>query len=85
MIAAMILLLLDLRGSRHTHKFEWLAADATPALAEGTTGTELAGATEGVAAIKAEAFGPMSQGEVGRGLKASPWESRTERERDSKR
>jgi hypothetical protein len=42
---------------------------------------ELVSVTEGVAVIKAKAVGPISRGEAGQELKASPWECRTECER----
>ena len=42
---------------------------------------KFASVTEGVAVIKGEAVGLISQGEARRELKASPWKSRTECER----
>ena len=65
----MILLLLNLRGSRHT---------ATPTPAEGTTGIELVGTTEGVAAERPSS---VSQSEARQGLKTLLREGQTERER----
>ena len=61
-----------MRVEAHPLRQVLLAMDTTPALAEGTTGIELAGTTEGVTAIKAKVFGLMLQCEARQGLKALP-------------